>query len=362
MKKAIRKIALIVLAMLCLASLTSVAAERPKKVILMIGDGMGIPHITATEFEKHHLSGLRRFKKLGLMTTFCANKYVTDSAAAATAMATGHKTNYTYVSVDPAEKPLKTVIEYAEEANKSTGIVVTSAINHATPAGFTAHVVNRNFYNDIIEQQVNSGVDVMFGGGLANLIPNYMRGSRRKDDKDLMSQLRKRMPVVQTIEAFRQLGIPRSAAAILDYGHLPPASKRNYTLGELTSKAIQILDRNDNGFFLMVEGSQIDLAAHKHDYERIMSEICDFDTAVNEALDFAQKDGNTLVVVTADHETGGLTLPDGSLEEKKAQPHFSTDNHSACMVAVFSYGPGSDNFTGIFDNTDIGKNLIELVK
>lgn len=344
-------------------ALTVVAeeAKSPKNVILLIGDGMGIPHITATEFEKGELN-LRRFKKLGMQTTQSADDFVTDSAAAATTMATGIKTNNGYVGLSTDKKPLKTVVEYAEEAGKSTGIVVTSSINHATPGGFTVHVESRNFYDEIMEQQVNSGLDVMFGGGLANLLPNYTKGSKRQDSKDLMSQLRKKMPVVQTIEAFRQLGTPRSAAAILDKIHLPIASKRDYTLGELSKKAIEILNRNEKGFFLLIEGSQIDLSAHKNDYERIMSEVVDFDTAIKEALDFAEKDGNTLVVVTSDHETGGLTLPTGSLAEKKANPHFSTDQHTACMVGVFSSGPGADNLLGIFDNTHLGKTLIELVK
>lgn len=354
----------IILCFIIVSAILPVGAQdsnKPQNIILLIGDGMGIPHITATEFERGKLN-LRRFKKLGLMTTQSADDFVTDSAAAATAMATGHKTKNKFVGLSPEKKILKNVVEYAEEAGKTTGIVVTSCINHATPGGFTTHVESRNMYNEIMEQQVNSDVDVMFGGGLCNLIPSYTRGSRRKDDRNLMSQLRKKMPVVQTIEAFRMLGTPKSAAAILDYGHLPPASKRNYTLGELAKKAIEILNRNEDGFFLLIEGSQVDLAAHKGDYERIMDEVVDFDSAVKEALDFAEKDKNTLVISTSDHETGGLTLPSGSLQEKKGKPHFSTDNHSASMVEVFSYGPGSDNFMGIMDNTHIGKTLIELVK
>jgi alkaline phosphatase len=351
---------------LCLALTitTAISAQesaKPRNIIMMIGDGMGIAHITATEFEHRELN-LRRFKKLGLQTTTSASDFVTDSAAAGTVLATGVKTKNGAIGQDVDGNPLKNVVEYAEEAGKKTGLVVTSSINHATPAAFSTHVESRHHYNDIIEQQVNSDIDVMIGGGFSNLIPQFMPGSRRKDDKNLLFALRRKMPVIQTIEGFRHLGTPDQLAAILDYSHLPRASKRDYTLGELTSKAIEILDQGDNGFFLMIEGSQIDLAAHKNDYAEILSETLDFDTAIKAAMDFAERDGNTLLIVTADHETGGLTLTGGDLTTKKVKPHFASDYHSAGMVGVFSYGPGSDNFIGIFDNTHIGKTLIELVK
>lgn len=334
---------------------------RPANIILLIGDGMGIAHITATEFEKRELS-LRRFKKLGLQTTPSFNDFVTDSAAAGTALSSGIKTINGYVGLDPYKKPVKNLFEHAKENGKTVGVVVTSTVNHATPAAFTSHVESREYYNEIAEQQVASDIDVIFGGGLCNFIPKFMPGSRRKDERNLLFELRRKMPVVQTWSALKELPRTRKAAAILSEKHLPHADKRDYSLGDLTRKAIEILSLNKNGFVMMVEGSQIDLVAHKNDYEKIMSETLDFDTAVAAALDFAEKDGNTLVVVTSDHETGGLTLVEGSLKERRAKSHFSTDQHSASMVAIFSFGPGADLFTGIIDNTTIGKNLIELVK
>lgn len=335
--------------------------DKPKNIIMMIGDGMGIAHITANDHENGPMQ-LRRFKKLGLQFTSSADNFVTDSAAAGTVLATGQRINNKSIGVDINNKPLKNVFQYARESGKAVGFVVTSTVNHATPAAFSAHNENRNNYNEIAEEQVQSDIDLMIGGGLTNFIPSYMPGSRRKDDKNLLFALRRKMPVILTIDAFRQLGAPKKLAAILSDGHLPLASKRDYTLGELTRKGIEILAQRPEGFFMMVEGSQIDLMSHKNDYKEILSETVDFDTAVKEALDFAEKDGNTLVVVTADHETGGLTLTDGSLTERKAKPSFSTEQHSASMVAVFSYGPGADFFTGMYENTHIGKTLIELVK
>ncbi len=358
---AVRKLFLSLFVFVILVSLVNAAENRPKNIIVMIGDGMGVAHISATDFEFGPLQ-MRRFKKMGLQITSSGNNYVTDSAAAATALATGISANNGMIGMNPEKKVLKNLFEYAKDAGKKTGLVVTSIINHATPAAFSTHVEHRDMYNEIAEQQVDNDIDVMIGGGMCNLIPGFMPGSRRKDDKNLLFMLRRKMPVVQTIDGLRQLGKPDKFAAILSGSHLPRATDREYSLGELTQKALEVLDQSEKGFVLMIEGSQIDLVAHKNDYNAILTETLDFDRAVKTVLDFAEKDGNTLVLCTADHETGGMTLPAGSLDEKKAKAHFSTDQHSATMVAIFSYGPGSDLFGGIIENTDIGKNLIELVK
>jgi alkaline phosphatase len=348
---------------LVIITTSSVAStpEMPKNIIVMIGDGMGVAQITATELERYELN-LRRFKKIGLKTTTAADKLVTDSAAAATALATGYKTIEGRLGMDKNKKILKNVFDYALENKMGRGVVVTSTFNHATPAGFTIHAEKRYDYDIIAERIVDADLDVIFAGGMCNLLPKSMKGSKRKDNKNLLLKLRKQMPVVQSIDTFRRLGTPRKAAAILASVHLPLASNRNYSLGELTSKALKILNRNENGFILMVEGSQIDLQGHKHNYDNILDETVDFDTAVKEALDFAEKDGDTLVVVTADHETGGLTLIGGTPEENKFEYHFSTGHHSATMVAVYSYGPGSEHFMGTYDNTYFGKTLIKLLK
>jgi alkaline phosphatase len=338
------------------------AAEKPRNIIFLIGDGMGIPHITAARIEQGSLE-MARCKTIGIFMTCSLNDPVTDSAAAGTALATGHKTNNDMVGLLPDGTRLKNLMEYARESGKSTGITVTSIIPHATPAAFSAHHTARYHYDIITSQQVESGLDVMIGGGWNNFYPRTFAGSRRKDDKDMMHALRQKMPVVTSIEALRKAGKPKKLAAILSPGHLDPASKRNYTLGELTRKAIDILNQNEKGFVLMVEGSQIDLASHDNDMARIIAETRDFDTAVKEAVDFAEADGNTLVVITADHETGGLSFPMKSIVDNRiVKPAFSSDNHTAAMCGLFATGPGSSRFAGMYDNTDVAKNLIELVK
>lgn len=335
---------------------------KPKNIILLIGDGMGVGHITATRIEKGELN-LERFKIMGMHMTGSANDYVTDSAAAGTALATGQITNNDMVGQTPDGAPLKNLMEYAREVGKSTGVTVTSILPHATPAAFSAHHVARYHYDIITEQQALSGLDVMIGGGLSNYYPSTFAGSRRKDDKHILNLLREKMPVVLSIETLRKIKAPAKLAAILSPGHLPPAAKRDYTLGELTQKAIDILKRNEKGFVLMVEGSQIDLAAHDNDMPRLISETADFDTAVKTCLDFAEADGNTLVVVTADHETGGITLPMKTIENGRiVKPTFSSDNHTALMVPIFSHGPGAENFAGMQSIDQIGRSLIELVK
>ncbi len=352
----------LIFALLLTVAVSAQTDIKPRNIIFLIGDGMGVAHITAARIE-HGPLNLERFKIMGLHMTSSANDYVTDSAAAGTALATGFKTNNDVVGQSPDGKPLKNLMEYAREAGKATGVTVTSILPHATPAAFSAHHVARYHYDIITEQQANSGLDVMIGGGLSNYYPQNVPGSRRKDDKHILNLLRSKMPVILSIETLRKVKTPKQLAAILSAGHLPPAIKRDYTLGELTAKALECLTQNEKGFVLMVEGSQIDLASHDNDMPRIIGEVKDFDTAVKTSLDFAEKDGNTLIVVTADHETAGITLPMKTIEKDKiVKPTFSSDNHTAVMVPVFAYGPGAENFAGIQAIDDVGRKLIELVK
>ncbi len=337
-------------------------AEKPRNIIFLIGDGMGLAHITAAKLEQGKLA-MDRFKTIGLFTTGSLNDYVTDSAAAGTALATGFKTNNDLVGVGPDKTPLKNLFEYAKEAEKRVGFVVTVIFPHATPAAFTAHHHARYHYETIIDQQLNADIDVMIGGGWNNLYPKSRKDSRRRDERDVMSELRRQRPVVTSIEALRRLDNPPKFSAFLSGGHLPLAKERNYTLGELTHKAISSLNKNSKGFVLMVEGSQIDLQAHKGNSREVIDETVDFDSAVEAALDFAQADGNTLVVVTADHETGGFTLPKKSvIDGKVVKPVFSSDDHTASMVVLYAHGPGSELFAGTYDIADAGQKLIGLVK
>ncbi len=352
----------IVLFLAITAIVSAQSDARPKNIIFLIGDGMGVAHVTAAKIAKGSLD-MERCKIMGMHMTASADNPVTDSAAAGTALATGFKTNNDVVGLCPEGRPLKNLMEYAQESGKATGITVTVILPHATPAAFFAHHKARYHYDIIVDQMLNSNLDVMIGGGWTYFYPKTFTGSRRKDDRNIIHELRKKMPVVTTYEALMQAERIRQITAILDGGHLPHASKRTYTLGNLTDKAISLLNQNEKGFVLMVEGSQIDLASHDNDMDRVLAETLDFDTAAKSALDFAEKDGNTLVVITADHETGGLSFPMKSIEGNKiVKANFASDNHTAAMVPVFAFGPGAEKFSGIYDITHVGKTLIELVK
>ena len=193
-------------------------------------------------------------------------------------------------------------------------------------------------------------------------IPQSNEGSRRQDNKNLLTSLETRMPVVLSYD--RLPGQSKKLAALLAPDGLPKSTARDYSLAALTEVAIGILSKNSKGFVLLIEGSQIDWAAHDQDREGVIAEMIDFDGAVGAGLDFAQKHGRTLIIVTADHETGGFAVHDGSLETRQVtSTGFTTAGHTASMVPIFAYGPGSNRFSGIQDNARVGQTLIsQLLK
>jgi alkaline phosphatase len=335
----------------------------PRNIILLIGDGMGLGQISAAKTVKGVLA-MEQFTTVGFLTTHAHDKYVTDSAAAGTALATGRKTYNGAIAVSPVKKkPIKTALEWAEHKGKATGIVVTCSVTHATPATFMAHVDSRKKNEEIAEHIAASDVDVLFGGGLQYFIPKGEKDSKRQDDKNLITMLAKRMQVARSAKDFQQLATDRPAAALLAAEHLPKVEQREVSLAEMTRKAIRILSRDEDGFFLMVEGSQIDWAGHDNDPNYLIAETVDFDDTVRAALDFAQVDGSTLVIVTADHETGGFALLDGSVKKRElTKTGFVSKNHTGVMVPIFASGPGNKVFAGIHDNTIVGKSIIRYLK
>jgi len=362
MKKILLTVLVLTLTMLMSCGVFTAKPKKPKNVILFIGDGMGLSHVTAGKYVKGKLN-MERFKTAGFATTHSASDLVTGSGASGSALATGYKTYNGAISVTPDSIPKKTSLEYAEENGKATGLVVTCAITHATPAAFCSHVDSRKKYNLIAEQIVEHEIEVLFGGGWNDFVPDTVEGSRRKDSKNLLAVMEKRMQIVRTAAGFYKLDTLKSAAALLFPGHPPVDSARTVSLKEFTQKAIQILSNDKDGFFLMVEGSQIDWGGHDNDKDYIISEVIDFDEAVGAGLDFAEKNGETLIIVTADHETGGFGINNGSYEKKEiTEAGFTTGHHTATMVPVFSYGPGKDAFSGITDNAEIGRNIIEFVR
>ncbi|HNX53718.1 MAG TPA: alkaline phosphatase [Pontiellaceae bacterium] len=339
----------------CLSVLVlNVSAEEriPKNIILFIGDGMGLSQVTAGKIAKGKLE-MERCPVTGLVTTWSASSLVTDSAAAATALSTGTKTRNGALGMAD-DKPLKNVMEYAKEKNKSTGVAVVCALTHATPAGFIVHVPGRKMDTEIAQQIAGSDMDVLFGGGLDHFNPT---------NNPSLPELQKKMTVALTADEFRKIGTPEKAAALLYPVHPPYAAERTVSLEEMTQKALEILSQDKDGFFLMVEGSQIDWAAHKNNGTNVVSEVVDFDNAVGAGLNFSAENGETLVIITADHETGGFAVLGGSVKNKTVnKTGFVHGDHTASMVPLFASGPGSAVFSGIHDNTDIGKTMIRYIK
>jgi alkaline phosphatase len=359
-----RAAAPVALATLLIAVLAAAAfgGTPPRNIILFIGDGMGASHVTAGRVAAGGLH-LDRFRVAGHLATHPANDLVPDSAAAGTALATGYRTLNGVVSLSPSGRKLKTVAEHAEELGMATGIVATCSVTHATPASFFAHVESRGDHAGIAEHLAVSGVDVLLGGGWSYFAPRSDPESRREDELDLVSTLRERLPVVRSYEELVATADVDGVVGLFAPGHPPEAGARGYSLADLTAKSIEILSQDDDGFFLMVEGSQIDWAAHDHDTVGVIEEMLDFDGAVGVGLDFAQADGRTLVIVTADHETGGFAVRDGSVEERAVTDGgYAAEGHTASLVPIFAYGPMSDDFGGIHENTYVGETLISHVR
>jgi alkaline phosphatase len=358
----IRRGALATLATLLCVAL--VFAQHPKNVILMIGDGMGVAQVTAGRTHKGSLE-LEQFPAGGLAVTHAAgDDYITDSAAGATAYASGVKTSNGMLGMKPDKTRVTTVAELAASLGKRTGIVATCSVTHATPAAFLAHVESRGSQFDIAEQIAAADVNVLLGGGWGWFLPTGA-GGRRTDAKDLLAEMRtKGFTSVSTPQELELLDLAHTEklVGLFADNHVGPAPDRNPSLSDMTAAALSVLERSEKGFFLMVEGSQIDWASHENKSDETAAEMADFDDAVGIARRFAERDGSTLVVVTADHETGGYAIVGGSLKDSTVTGKFSTGGHTATMVPLFSFGPGSEQFSGILENAEIGKRLQAVVR
>ena len=333
----------------------TVKQDQVKNIIFMVGDGMGLSQITAGYYANHQKLSLQRLKRIGLMTTHSKTSILTDSAAGATAFATGKKTRNGMVSMSPDTVAMPTILEYAEAQKLSTGVVVTSTVTHATPASFYGHQPNRNSVNErLIAQLYDADLEVAIGGGKKYL-------SNRVDGRDMEAEfLAKGYSMIDSIDEAEGHDYNKLLALVTPAQPKGIIEGRDSTfLPRATEKGIQVLNHNPNGFFLLVEGSQIDWGGHSNDSEYLIKEMIEFNATIEKVLDFAEADGNTLVVITADHETGGYSINDGIMSQGVIRPGWTTDYHTATMVPVFAYGPGSEAFTGIYDNTDIFKKMMD---
>ena len=328
--------------------------KKPKNVIMMIGDGMGVAQVYAGMTANRGHLFLENFKQIGFSRTYSSSNYITDSAAGGTALSSGYKTYNGAIGVNPDTIPGKTVLEMSEAKGLATGLVSTSAITHATPASYIAHQGSRGSYEDIAADFLKTDIDVFIGGG-------YKHFAQRADKRDLTKDLEaKGYKVLRNPDEIYQVKSGKLAGLTADE-HNNPIPKRTMSLPKSTETALNILSQNKKGFFIMVEGSQIDFGGHANNTIYIVNEMLDFDQAVGKALEFAAKDGETLIIVTADHETGGLALTGGDMKTGMVKGSYSTSDHTAIMVPVFAYGPGAELFSGIQENTDIPKKIISLL-
>ena len=329
-------------------------SKRPKNIIFMIGDGMGTAQIFAGLTANHGNLFLDNFKHVGFSKTQSTSDYITDSAAGGTALSSGYRTYNGAIGVDTDTVAQPTILEIAEQKGKATGLVSTSAITHATPASFIAHQASRNMYEEIAADFLNTDIDVFIGGG-------YKHFAERKDGRNLTVDLKKKGYVVlKDMDAIEKIKSGKLAGLTAEE-HNPVASERNNMLPRATETALNILSQNKKGYFIMIEGSQIDWGGHQNNTDYVVREMLDFDQAIGKALEFAAKDGETLIVVTADHETGGMAITGGNMKTGMVKGSFIWGNHTAVMVPVFAFGPGADQFTGIMKNEDIGKKLISFI-
>jgi alkaline phosphatase len=351
-------------------NITSTAADasRPKNIILMVGDGMGLSQITAGYYMNNGKLALTEFPYVGLHINYPAedSTIVTDSAAGATAFSCGCKTYNAAIGVKADSTPCETILEMAEKRGLATGLVATCNIQHATPASFIAHVRNRASYEPISLDFLKTEIDLFIGGG-----KKYF--DRRSDDsRNLLTELSQKGYYVSDWqkEELTQIKLPMSqnfAYFTADNQPLTAEQGRDY-LPDASKFACQFIqNRSPKGFFMMIEGSQIDWGGHAGNTNYIVTEMLDFNKAIAEVLDFARRDGNTLVIVTADHETGGFALVQGSkwnnitggFGDTKPDKNGSR-YHTADWIPVFAFGPGAQEFAGVYQNTAIFDKMKKL--
>lgn len=350
-------IALMIPFLSCQSTENSEGSDTPKNIILLIGDGMGYPQITATEYEYGELN-ISSMPHSGVIYTRSYDSKVTDSASSATALAAGYKTINGMLGVLPDGSPVQSIAHYADELGKTTALLATSTITHATPAAFGIHHDDRGDAFIIAEKYVDSDIDMLLGAGWNYFLPEN-EGGERPDDRNLISEMEEKGYLyIDQEENLSQMNGQDKVIAFLEGGDLAQAPERGDQAVRLTQAALEQLSQNPEGFFMMIEGSQIDWAGHDNDAEWMMSEMIDFNNVIGEVLEFAENDGNTLVIVTADHETGGLTLPSTGSETLGYE--FSTGSHTAVHVPVYSYGPLAEKFVGTYDNTEVAKKMFSI--
>ena len=318
---------------------------------------MGLTQISAGMYSNSNSLNLERIRSIGLHKCYSSDALITDSAAGATAFACGQKTYNGAIGVDPDTNAIETILEEAEAKGLKTGLVATSTIDHATPASFIAHNRARGNYEEIALDFLKTDTEIFIGGGQKSF------DRREMDDRNLSDELRAKGYTVvsyvdKEIDEIDMTGVEKLMYYTADGSPLPVSQGRDY-LKPASKLAINHLDKsNEDGFFLMIEGSQIDWGGHANDANWIITEMLEFDKTIGSVLDFAEQDGSTLVIITADHETGGFAIQKESKMDSLVTA-FTSDYHTGDLIPVFAYGPGAEMFQGIYENTAIYHKMRE---
>ena len=331
------------------------ANKKPLNIILMIGDGTGLAQIASGYFANNNQLTVMNLKHLGLVTTRSATDFTTDSAASGTAYACGIKTFNYAIGVDLAKNPAPNIPEIVAKKGIVSGVVSTDALDGATPAAFFAHQPNRGMANEIWADLPESEL-IFFAAG------DKERFESRPDSTQ--------KAVKEVFTVVDNLNDP-AYAKVARLGYLPTKVEagnivdgRTDFLPKSARYAMDFLKDHSNrkkGFFLMVEGARIDKACHANQFESMVKEMLDFDKAIAEAIKFADEDGNTLVIISADHETGGLAVAEGNPARGEASGNYVYTWHSAIPVPLFAYGPHAQDFMGVQGNEEVGQKIINLL-
>lgn len=330
-----------------------------KNVIFVVGDGMGTAQVYASIVAKRDSSQFLKFPYSGFSRTYSNNRYKTDSGAGGTALMTGHKVDNYHIALSSDNIPYPSFLVTAhEQLGKSAGFVVSSGMLDATPATTYGHASDRKMTDLLSIQMAQCPFEVMVGGGKNQFLPE-----NRKDGLAPIDTLVSRgYTMVYSLNDLKHCTSQKICAFLSNENYASGnAEKRDYWLVAGTQKAIEVLNSNPNGFTLMVEASQIDWALHNTDSAYLLTELDELERTLAVILDFAERDGNTLVIVTADHETGGLSLPKGDIDAGVSNFKFQSGDHTGVMVPVFSYGPGAEQFSGIQQNSDFYYKILNLL-
>ncbi|WP_262891529.1 alkaline phosphatase [Adhaeribacter radiodurans] len=323
--------------------------------MLLIGDGMGLAQMYAGYTALVGQLNIFNFRNIGLSKTASADSYITDSAAGATAMATGQKTKNRYVGVDSTGRRLTPIPDLINALKMKTAIISAGDITDATPASFYAHQSERSLSEAIAADFLNSPVDILIGSNSSAFI-------ERQDSHNLFTLLQQKGYQTSTRLATFSKPLAGKMVVLDTTAMLSEAKGRAEFLKKALQLSLQNLGKNKAGFFIMAEGAQIDHGGHENNLPYVVQEMLDFDQVVGEAMRFADENGETLVIVTADHETGGLSLLEGSVNQGYVASNFSTKGHSAIPVPVFAYGPHSLDFRGVYENTALFDKIMQIIK